>query len=97
MTGELDMVSTPHMRDDLAIILAGRPQRLVLDLAEVSFLASTGANEIVRLAHATADDAVALHIAAGVHNRQTFELLGLAGTLLSVFDTRADALAAFTS
>ncbi|MFT7867411.1 MULTISPECIES: STAS domain-containing protein [Amycolatopsis] len=95
VTGELDLVTTARTRDEIAVILAARPLRLVLDLTGVSFLASTGVNEIVRLAHAAADDAVALHVAAGVHNRRTFELLGLTGTLLRVFDTRADALAAF--
>ncbi|WP_410631600.1 STAS domain-containing protein [Amycolatopsis sp. cmx-4-83] len=97
VTGELDLVSTPHLRDDLAVILAGQPLRLVLDLTQVSFLASTGANEIVRLAHTATDDAVTMHVAAGVHNRRTFELLGLAGTVLRVFDTRVDALAAFAA
>jgi anti-anti-sigma factor len=96
LTGELDLVTTPRTRDVIAVILAGRPRRLVLDLAGVSFLASIGVSEIVRLAHAAADDAVVLHIAAGRHNRQTFELLGLTGTLLRVFDDQADALAAFS-
>ncbi len=95
LTGELDLETTARTRDAIAVILAGQPRRLVLDLVGVSFLASTGVNEIVRLAHAAADDAVALHVAAGGHNRRTFELLGLTGTLLRVFDTRADALAAF--
>ncbi|WP_410667470.1 STAS domain-containing protein [Amycolatopsis sp. cmx-4-68] len=96
LTGELDLVTTPRTRDVIAVILAGRPRRLVLDLAGVSFLASTGVSEIVRLAHTAADDAVVLHVAAGEHNRQTFELLGLTDTFLRVFDTRADALAAFS-
>lgn len=95
VAGELDLESTPRMRDDLAVILAARPRRLVLDVTGVRFLASIGVNEIVRLAHAAADDAMVLHVAAGPHNRRTFELLGLADTLLRVFDTRAGALTAF--
>jgi len=95
LTGELDLVTTGRARDAIAVILAARPLRLVLDLTGVAFLASTGVNEIVRLAHAAADDAVSLHIAAGPHNRRTFELLGLTGAVLRVFDTRAEALAAF--
>ncbi|MEV6825113.1 STAS domain-containing protein [Amycolatopsis sp. NPDC051102] len=95
VAGELDLVTTPRMRDDIAVILAARPLRLVLDVVGVSFLASIGVNEIVRLAHVAADDAMTLHVAAGEHNRRTFELLGLADTLLRVFDTPAQALTAF--
>ncbi|WP_410631174.1 STAS domain-containing protein [Amycolatopsis sp. cmx-4-83] len=97
VTGELDLAGTPRMRDEVALILAGRPLRLVLDLNGVCFLASTGVNEIVRLAHAATEDAVTLHVAAGPDNRRMLTMLGLTDTLLRVFDTRADALAAFGS
>jgi anti-sigma B factor antagonist len=42
VTGELDMLTGPLLQDHLSEILATRPEHLVIDLSEVSFLGSTG-------------------------------------------------------
>ncbi|WP_039912374.1 STAS domain-containing protein, partial [Amycolatopsis vancoresmycina] len=40
--GELDLLSAPVLGDEVATALAGAPALLVIDLSEVTFLASIG-------------------------------------------------------
>jgi anti-sigma B factor antagonist len=42
MTGELDISTAPRLEDDLRRIEAERPELVVLDLANLSFMDSTG-------------------------------------------------------
>jgi anti-sigma B factor antagonist len=97
VAGDLDAATAPRMRDEVAVILAARPLRVVLDLTGVRFLSSAGVTELVRLAHSAVDDAITLHLAAGEHARQVFDLLGLSSTVLRVFPTREDALDGFAA
>lgn len=41
-SGEIDMVSASGFQEDMSSALAERPDRLVVDLTEVGFLASAG-------------------------------------------------------
>lgn len=40
--GELDMLTGPPLQDHLGELLATRPDRLIIDLSQVSFMGSTG-------------------------------------------------------
>jgi anti-sigma B factor antagonist len=47
VSGELDIVSGPRLRDALDEVMAGSPGRLVIDLTDVSFLDSSGLGVLV--------------------------------------------------
>ena len=49
--GELDIASLPDVEDELNELLTREPQPLVLDLADLNFLDSSGVALLVRLAN----------------------------------------------
>lgn len=49
LTGDLDMNHAPALRDALTTVVARRPQRLVMNLAQVSYIDSTGLGTLVYL------------------------------------------------
>lgn len=51
LAGELDLASLPDVADPLASVLTRRPQPVVLDLAELGFLDSSGIAVLVRIAN----------------------------------------------
>jgi anti-anti-sigma factor len=46
--GELDLDTAPRLEDALAIVRAGDPARLVLDLRRLTFMDSTGLRLVIR-------------------------------------------------
>ncbi len=55
VAGEVDIATSPQLRDELLGLLAARPRVLVISLEQVSFLDSTGLSALVaihRRAHA---------------------------------------------
>jgi anti-sigma B factor antagonist len=42
VAGELDMLTSPSLQDHLSRLFATRPDRLIIDLSQVSFLGSAG-------------------------------------------------------
>jgi anti-sigma B factor antagonist len=93
VAGELDMLTTPKLQEAVTRALTGHPDVLVIDLADVTFLASSAMAAIVA-AHQAAGDATAVRIVAT--NRATARPLEVAGldSYLSVFSSLDDALAA---
>jgi anti-sigma B factor antagonist len=47
VTGELDMLTGPPLQDHLDELLATRPDRLIIDLSQVSFMGSTGLSVLI--------------------------------------------------
>ncbi|MEV4054834.1 STAS domain-containing protein [Amycolatopsis sp. NPDC049688] len=93
VAGELDLLSAPVLSDEIATALAGSPPLLVIDLSEVSFLASIGITVLVE-ARRTAGPGTRVRVVApesGIVHR-TLGLTGLHDAL-AVATTRADALA----
>ncbi|WP_233223562.1 STAS domain-containing protein [Amycolatopsis sp. CA-128772] len=93
VAGELDLLSAPLLSDEIATALADAPARLVIDLSEVSFLASIGITVLVE-ARRTAGPATGVRVVApeaGIVHR-TLGLTGLHDAL-GVATTRAAALA----
>lgn len=76
ISGELDICTAPALEGLLAGVLAARPDRLVLDLAGVSFMDCASARVLVAASHALpgADRAVIRRI-----SRPAARLLRLAG------------------
>lgn len=55
LTGELDLATAEALGRVLAEAVAGRPQKLAVDLAEVSFLDSTGIRQLMSAANAASE------------------------------------------
>ncbi len=76
--GELDLVGVADLTASLDELLARRPQPLVIDLADVEFLDSSGVAVLVRLANRF--ERVRLR-SAGAPVRRVVQVLGLADRL----------------
>jgi anti-sigma B factor antagonist len=85
--GEIDMLTSPRLRNELIDLLDSRPSVLVLDLAGVSFFASSGLATLVEASEAAAEAGVPLRLAAmGRSVRRPLQITGLAAR----FDTYDD-------
>jgi len=92
VAGEVDLLSAPVLSDEIGTALTGAPELLVIDLTEVSFLASIGITVLLE-ARRSAGAGTRVRVVApehGVVNR-TLRLTGL-HEALAVADTRAEAL-----
>lgn len=92
VAGELDMLTTPKLQEAITRELAAGPAVLVIDLTDVTFLASSAMAAIVS-AHREAADRTAVRIVAT--SRETARPLEVAGlnAFLAIFPTLKDALA----
>ncbi|MEV7099576.1 STAS domain-containing protein [Amycolatopsis sp. NPDC051045] len=91
--GEVDLLSAPVLGNEVTAALADAPELLVIDLSEVSFLASIGITALLD-ARREAGAATRVRVVApedSVVNR-TLRLTGLQEAL-AVATTRAEALA----
>ncbi len=92
VAGEVDLLSAPVLGDAVTTALADAPELLVIDLTEVSFLASIGITVLLE-ARRTAGSGTRIRVVApetGVVHR-TLRLTGLLEAL-AVAVTRDDAL-----
>lgn len=79
--GELDLASCPELRRQTEAALRGGPERVVIDLRDVTFIDSTGINALLRLrtrAIAQCVQLVVMRPAAPGADR-VFEICGLQG------------------
>ncbi|MET8998477.1 STAS domain-containing protein [Amycolatopsis sp. Hca4] len=90
--GEVDLLSAPVLSDSVTTALADAPELLVIDLSEVSFLASIGITTLLEARHAAGTGTRVRVVAPerGVVNR-TLQLTGLHETL-ALATTRDEAL-----
>jgi anti-sigma B factor antagonist len=91
--GELDLYNAPIVREALADVAAGKPSRLVVDLAEVSFIDSTALGVLIEARTKLANRRAFLLAAPRVETRRALQVSGL-DRHLSVHDTVEDALSA---
>lgn len=93
VAGEVDLVTAAQLDDELTDVEAqpAPPARLVLDLTEVTFLASVGLAALIDHDRRCREAGIELRIVAG--NRtvsRSISLIGLAATL-DVYDSLDDA------
>jgi anti-anti-sigma factor len=76
LVGELDLASTPILERELAAIEAGDVKKIVIDLAGVGFMDSTGLQALLRARErATQENGAQLALRRGPHQVQrVFEL-----------------------
>lgn len=94
--GRLDAVTVPALESVLDQHLAANHVRLVLDMAGVTYLSSSGLRALLRArkgAQAAGGDVVLCNMTPRV--REVFEMIGFT-SLFRVFDGVAEASASFT-
>jgi anti-sigma B factor antagonist len=92
LAGELDLYNTPVLRQVLLDLCAEQPERLVIDLQQVTFVDSTGLGVLIE-ARAMLRDRGALVLAApGPDVQRALEISGL-DRHIAVRDTVAAAVA----
>ena len=96
VAGELDLHSAPQLRAELSrAIESNAPPHIVVDLAGVTFLDSTGVGVLVGALKRASEAQGALHFCSAQKRvRRVFEITGLIGAL-PLFTTREEAFAAF--
>ncbi|HEX4250114.1 MAG TPA: STAS domain-containing protein [Pseudonocardia sp.] len=92
--GEVDMLSSPSLRESIASALAGDHSLMIIDLDKVEFLGTSGLAALVEARAIAADRAIELWLACS--RRQVLRPLRIAGLfeLFRVADSAADVLAA---
>ena len=82
LSGDLDMSATFVLEPVLDRLLAGAPSELVLDLAGVPFVDSSGLGLLIATHERTTDADVAMAITgAGPEIQRVFQIAGLDGVL----------------
>jgi len=90
--GEIDMLTTPKLRTMLSELIESRPRVVVLDLAAVSFFASSGLSTLVEARDLAAASGVLLHLACPSRAvRRPLQITGLAARF-EVYDDVETAL-----
>ncbi|MBY6368560.1 STAS domain-containing protein [Rhodococcoides corynebacterioides] len=92
--GEIDLGTTPELRDVLVRLAARREDAVVLDLTDVTFLGSAGAVLLLDAASAVAARPIAL-VAVHPAVRRPLGLLGVCSPI-TVFETVDEAVESFT-
>ena len=62
VAGEVDMVTGPVLQGQLREVLATRPERLIIDLSQVSFMGSTALSVLLSVRHAAAQQSITLQL-----------------------------------
>ena len=90
--GELDVATAPQLAAAVDAMLAPLPPAFVVDLTPTTFLDSSGARELLRIARQAAALGVTLHVIAPRSNgpvRLTVDLLDL-GAFVPIVGSAAD-------
>jgi len=77
LAGELDLYNAHDVRDALLTALAAGPQRLVVDLAEVSFIDSTALGVLIEARTRLKNRRAFLLAGPGLETRRALEVSGL--------------------
>lgn len=92
VAGEIDLSTAPMLRESIVTELKESPSLLIVDLTEVTFLASAGLNELIVAGEHAAPLTKLRIVAAGSVVLRTLCLTGL-DNVLSIFPTVEEALA----
>lgn len=90
--GELDLVTVPVFAAAVDTAILSRPPALTIDLAQTTFMDSSGARQLARTAKQAAGAHVVLHVVVPKSNgavRLTIDLLDL-GSVVPIVESVAD-------
>ena len=94
LRGEVDLFTAPQFKDVLFQAIGEEPSRVVVDLAEVTFIDSTAITVVVGGVRAVTAYGGSLELVCPEgHVRRTFEITGLA-QIVPIHTSRNDSLAA---
>jgi len=62
VAGEIDLLAEPSLQAHLSALLANRPECIVIDLSQVSFMGATGLSVLVKAGHAAAQQGTTLKL-----------------------------------
>lgn len=91
VVGEVDLVTAPVLEESISTAFAQEPDMVIVDLSEVSFLASVGMSILIGSNERAGDTRFRL-VASGAATYRPLELTGVTDTI-SIFPTRDQALA----
>lgn len=86
VAGELDMVTGPPLKEHLSKLLDTQPDRLIVDLSEVTFLGSTGLAVLIGARQVATEQGTRLQL-SGIDHRAVARPLQITG-LDHLFETR---------
>ncbi len=93
-SGEIDMQSSPKMREQLRDLVAKEPKRIVVNLAEVKYIDSSGLATLVECLQSTKKlDTQLVLIGMNDNVKDIFELSGL-NRVFQIMDSEEEALSA---
>jgi anti-anti-sigma factor len=90
VTGEVDMLTAPHLEDVVSGVLRETPEAAVIDLSEVAFLSVAGVSVLVRANQRTEPGALRV-VATGRLVPRILQLTGLT-SLLTIYPSLDAAL-----
>jgi anti-sigma B factor antagonist len=94
ISGEIDVFTSPRLREELLGIIDGGAQHLVVDLGEVTFLDSTGLGVLVGIYHRLrARDGTMSFVGANDRVRRVFHVTQLT-KIFVLYNSLEDAIAA---
>ena len=77
LSGELDLYNAHLVREELLAAAARAPDRLIVDLADVTFIDSTGLGVLIEARGRLANRRALLLVAPNVDTRRALEISGL--------------------
>ena len=95
VTGNIDILSAPHLSEAIDNALTGTPRGLIIDLTATEFLASAGMSALVAAHTAIAPDGQFAVVADGPSTARPMQLVGLDETL-TIYSTLDHAITALS-
>jgi anti-anti-sigma factor len=89
VTGELDLLTSPQLKEQLAVVTGRKPPRLVLDLTAVTFFDSSALNVVIHAQRAAGEQEFELAVIPSAAVSRVIDLTGVAEHLTLVQDPPA--------
>lgn len=78
VAGEIDLLAEPPLQAHLTKLLAHQPERLIIDLSQVSFMGATGLSVLIRTRRAATQQGTTLKLSnPSRHAARPLEIMGL--------------------
>jgi len=84
VTGELDLLTSPQLKDQLVALAEQKPSRLILDLTGVSFFDSSALNVVLHAQREAGEQSYELAVVPSAAVSRVIDLTGVAGHLTVV-------------
>ena len=91
VSGEVDMLSSPHLAEAIRTALAAKPPAVIVDLSKVDFLASAGMTVLVSAQAEAVPPTRFAVVAHGAATSRPIKLMGI-DNVLSLYSTLDGAL-----